>query len=178
MLFWITPLVPDGDLLQTDWCRHQEMTQSDLISAIRICFVEWPIVIHCHICCSFYPVQLYLYHTLLTVKADRAGCKLKVIDFFKKQQQVCAYMCVMLMALVWPVLALTSAPTDRAPQICSCFVALSWWLRFSGTQLPFAYSVFRSLWQMPADGSSQLPCSALGMCVTGWWLQDFSLLQH
>lgn len=128
---------------------------------MRICFVEWPIFIHCRICCSFSLVQLYLYHTPLTVKADKAGRKLKVIDFLLKWQQVCVFIYVMLMLCVWPVLVFISASSDCAssdcaPQIRSYFVNLSWWLWSSGTQLHFGSSVFRSYrWQMSADGGSR-----------------------
>lgn len=123
---------------------------------MRICFVEWPIFIHCRICCSFSLVQLYLYHTPLRVKADKAGCKLSYWFFLFKWQQVCVFIYVMLMASVWPVLVFISASSDRASQIRSYFVNLSWRLWSSGTQLHFGSSVFRSYrWQMSADGGSR-----------------------
>lgn len=113
----------------------------------------WPIIIHW--CCRFSLVQLYLYHTPLTVKADKAGYKLKVIVFFKMTTGFCVHVC--------DAHGMCVASTGIYHCIFNCaswtrsyFVTLSWWLRSSGTHLHFGSSVFRShVWQMPADGGSR-----------------------
>lgn len=117
-------------------------------------FCGAPVIILCHICCSFSLVPLYLYHIPLTVKADKAS--LRLLTFFFKWQQACVSMHAMLTACVWLVLVFLNASSDHTSWIYSHFVTLSWWLWSSGTQLPFGSSVFRShLCQMPTDGGSR-----------------------